>query len=314
MGLFGNNYKKRYDYEEDGLIPKFNIYRKQYSLYIPGPYEIIATEDELNRRSKKYLKKLNKKLHNDKELFNQELEKAQAIEEHKKKVQARAKELRELGYGSVSFEVRGTTPGSIDKETEDYLIPMLSEDKVLVGLHRASFTPEGINYIFENGFIMTGGITNIMHEPPLHENFGYYFDNMEILEEVKYASGYKNSNGSLLIRIPDEDLKGNKMFDDIWTKDTCLEIVDGKEVYTEKEILMQRTLKREYILGYVPTDKDFNAGKIILNPYSTYNKQLFEKNNNLENVVNNDKTTEALANELLAKEEKLETTQELKIR
>lgn len=50
---------------------------------------------------------------------------------------------------------------------------------------------------------------SIPNSGELQNNVSYYVDNKTIIKELIYANHFKNSKGSILIRIPDNDLLGN---------------------------------------------------------------------------------------------------------
>lgn len=63
---------------------------------------------------------------------------------------------------------------------------------------------------------MTGHLgSGVVGNPELRNNVSYYPDNTTIIKELMYADTYKESIGSILIRIPDYDLRENIFITDI---------------------------------------------------------------------------------------------------
>lgn len=287
MGLFS----KKLDFDKNSLTIKFDLDTKKYQMY---EWNKLVPVKKLNKESIKKLNEYNDKL-NDENLLNQEIEIAEANRKQALNIEARREKLNQLGYNAVSFKTLGFEPGSVSQELLDYLLPILTEENVLVGIHRTGMANmKDINNIFEKGFLMTGHGLNVIQTGgvPLNENFGYYPNNMEILNQLKYAGGYKSSKGSILIRIPDEDLKDGKFFEEDKTMDSVSRIEDGKVIEKPVERIT-RHIKTEYILGYVPVSEDFSIDRIILNP--NYNK----KTENKEGKI--DIKAESIANEIVEK-------------
>ena len=265
MGLFS----KKYDYKKDELYIKFDFETNTYHFYKHGS---IISEDEINKRSLKELNNKRKELE-DVEVLNKERE--EVIKKEKRK--AREKELQNMGYSCESFKVVTPVKKVVSEEIYNYLLPYLKNEHGILCIHRMKYPgEETLKDIFDNGFIMSGhGFNFISPEGhSLSENFGYYPDNMEILDEIKYANGYKNSDGSVLAFIPDEDLA-------------------KKDIFFYDKHNIQR-LKSKYILGYVPVGDKMEMDTIIKPSDLLTNleseektKQVLMENLDLENNLEN---------------------------
>lgn len=185
---------------------------------------------KLDKESRQKLDAKNEELIINPNLINEEI----ARIEHEKKVNARAKELGAMGYSCSSTIIISDKPLSpIPEAFSKQLDNMLSEEHVLYGIHRTGMDMEYLEDALENGLIMTGhGFYVSQSAVSLDQNVAYYPDNMHIKEELMHAHGYKGSHGSLLIRIPDEDLK-------------------AKNLFIEKPGEFKR-LNPKFIVGYVP--------------------------------------------------------------
>ena len=204
--------------------PETNKY--EYHLYRDTaiPYK------KLDKESRQKLDAKNEELIKNPNLINEEIAKI----EHEKKEISRAKELAAMGYSCGSTIIMSDKPLSpIPEAFSKTLDNMLSEEHVLYGICRTGMSLEYIKDALENGLIMTGHGFNVSQSAvSLHQNVGYYPDNMQVKEELLNAHGYKGSHGSLLIRIPDEDLK-------------------AKNLFIERQGEFKR-LNPKYIVGYVP--------------------------------------------------------------
>ena len=109
---------------------------------------------------------------------------------------------------------------------------MFSEENVLYGIHRiGSSSDDDVLDILEHGLIITGATSSGVCKYGLDYNVGYYLDNMDIKAELLNASGFRNSKGSILIRIPDEALSSGRYL-------------------VEKDGVIR--LDPRFIVGYVP--------------------------------------------------------------
>lgn len=230
MGLFS----RKYDIQEDRLRIVFNEEERKYVCYY-GP--TIITYNELNRKSKKLIGSKNKELSTNPNLLKKELELTKA--------KSRFRKLQSLGYTCGSFEYLSEVNGTMSQEIEQLLNKLTAEENILLGIHRvkSSTTTEAIEDILTNGLKMTGHRDGaIPTSSVLNNNVSYYNDNKTIIKELMYADLFKNSKGSILIRIPDEDLQKN------------IYIID-KNGYPR--------LNPKYIVGYVPLYENHHLENII---------------------------------------------------
>ena len=142
-------------------------------------------------------------------------------------------ELKEMGVACNGTRYKSDIPTSdMPSEFSSELDKMLSEENVVYGIHRiGSASDKDVLDILENGLVMTGRTSFGVREYGLEYNVGVYLDNLNIKTELLNAHGFKNSNGSILIRIPDENLSKN---------DFLVEQNDALR------------LKPKFIVGYVP--------------------------------------------------------------
>ena len=184
------------------------------------------------------------------------------------RLKSRMAKYKELGYGFQSFEYLGPVTGSMSPEMETFLKDLASEDDVLLGIHRlkSGTRSDAIEKILSDGLLMTGhanaflGLqlsnsseqnavlsdvhqikTSDLSSISLDANVSYYPDNKTIIKELMHADAYEHALGSILIRIPDEDLKSN--------------------IYIEKEGKVY--LNPQYIVGYVPLKNGNHVDEII---------------------------------------------------
>lgn len=229
MGLFS----KKYDREKDFLRLEFDLDSKQYVFYFhkdPVQYNL------LNRKTKKYLDEQNKVLNNDEKLMASRIKMAKDSE--------RFAFLRSIGFTCDSFQALTENKGTMSKQMDEYLTKLTSEENVLLGIHRVGNLPQDkINDILINGLIITGHLGGAADCPKqLKQNVSYYADNTVIIKELMYADAYKDSIGSILIKIPDDDLTQN-----IFVTDN-----DGIT-----------RLNPKYILGYVPLEENHHIETIV---------------------------------------------------
>jgi len=197
MGLF----EKKFDIVEDRLRMVFNPQTKSYDVYY-GP--TLIPYSKLSRKSKKYIENENNNLRTNPDKLSYEME--------KDTIKQRFNKLSTLGFTCGGFEYLGEANGTMSKEMKDLLTRLTREENVLLGIHRikGSTLDTAIQDMLVNGLKMTGhndgGIpgTNV-----LSNNVSYYADNKIIIKELMYADLFKNAKGSLLIRIPDNELSQN---------------------------------------------------------------------------------------------------------
>ena len=230
MGLF----EKKFDIVEDRLRIVFNPQTKSYNVYYGAT---LIPYSKLSRKSKKHIENDNNNLRTNPDILAYEMERAT--------VKQRFNELRSLGYTCGSFEYLGEVNGTMSKEMEEILTKLTTEENVLLGIHRIKdpILDTAIQDMLTNGLKMTGhndgGIpsTNV-----LANNVSYYADNKIIIKELMYADLFKNAKGSILIRIPDNELSPN-----IYIRDSegCIR------------------LNPKYIVGYVPLYENHHLETII---------------------------------------------------
>lgn len=230
-------FNKGLDLEKDRLRIEFDLEEMKYIVY--QGWNIIPF-DKLNKKSQKLLQNRNYGLINNPDLLKQEINTA--------KIKLRFDKLKSMGYSCDSFEYLGENKGTMSKKMEEYLTRLTSEENILLGIHRVGqeASMQKINDILTNGLLMTGHLDGAAQiNKDLKQNVSYYPDNKTIIKELMYADTYKNSKGSFLIRIPDDDLKGN-----IYIKDTNGSI----------------RLNPKYILGYIPLEENHHIEKVITKP------------------------------------------------
>ena len=237
MGFFSKKYNKDKDY----LIKKFNAETKEYYyMKIINGQEVKIDYEDLDRSTKKQLLNENRNLLIDKSLLEKE------IENYEKK--QRFQYLQSIGYNCTSFEYLGKVEGTVSNKMREYLDQLLNEKNVLIGIHRVgqSFDSNILDDTFQNGLKMTGHMGGaVSTSVSLDQNVSYYASNKIIEKELMYADAYKNSKGSILIKIPDSVLEsGNDIF-----------ISDGYGV----------RLNPKYIIGYVAVFPNHHIENIILN-------------------------------------------------
>lgn len=246
-------FKKKFNIEQDRLMRKIDIAKRcyYYIKYFKANEYVIINYDDLDRKSKKQLLMENRELAINDDLYMKE------VETYKEK--NRYDYLKKLGFPCQSFEVLAHEGnGSISNDMNNYLDELLSEDNVLVGIHRVgnNFNKEKMDDIFNNGLKITGHMDGaVATNRDLSNNVSYYPNNKKIKKELMYANYYKSSVGSILIRIPDEKLEENN--------DILLKIND------------EVRLNPKYIIGYVPLYENNTLKNIIYN--DTYLKTLENK-------------------------------------
>lgn len=230
MGIF----ERKFDIEKDRLRVVFNPNTMQYDTFYGKdliPYE------KLKRSSKKNINEKNQQLQIDPNILKKEMEIAQSKERFHK--------LSSLGFSCDSFEYLGSVNGTMSSKIEDLLNQLTSEKDVLLGIHRIGLdnSEEKIKDILINGLKMTGhGNGSVQSPKELKNNVSYYPDNKIIIKELMYANQYKNSKGSILIKIPDTDL----------TKEMFVIGQDGT-----------LRLNPKYIVGYIPLEENHHLETII---------------------------------------------------
>ena len=175
--------------------------------------------------------------------------------------------LKSLGFSCDSFEYLGPAQGTMSREMEALLSRLISEENVLLGIHRIgdNDSKEKIEDILTNGLEITGHLGGVAQSnKELKNNVSYYPNNKTIIKELMYADKYKNSKGSILIRIPDEDLKQN----------IFINTSDG-----------ETRLNPKYIVGYVPVYKNHHLE--LITTLETIKKSKYSYN--FQNTINENK-------------------------
>lgn len=237
MNLFKR--EKKFDYQSDYLRLTFDLETLEYCYFFqsdkaPLPYE------KLNRRTKKQLDDANRKLRENKELLETEIQKAKERE--------RFDFLNSHGLIGGGFEVLGVSKGTMSPEMNEFLTKLTTTKNLTLGIHRTGYSDmECIEDILANGLTLTGhSSSGAFSQARLSNNVSFYPDNKTIIKELMYASEYKNSLGSILIAIPDSDL--------------------DQDIYVTKEDEsgnITKALNPKYILGFVPTDKNYHIHTIM---------------------------------------------------
>lgn len=238
MGMFKKKieeiFQRKMDIEKDHLRVKFNLNTRRYDVY----YGVkLLSYDDLTSRSRKIIDKKNKLLQTETDLLMQELERAKTSERFGK--------LKSLGYSCDSFEYLGPVNGTMSKQVEELLNNLLSEENVLLGIHRigSDDSPNKIEDILVNGLEISGHLgSGVQSAKQLKNNVSYYPNNKTIIKELMYANKYKNSKGSILVRIPDVDLTQN------------IFIIDDQG---------RTRLNPKYIVGYIPVSENHHLETII---------------------------------------------------
>ena len=249
-------FKKKFDIEKDRLRIVFNSSKKIYVAYHGMN---LIPHSSLNRKSQKYIDNKNKELETNFEILATELEKVASRERFDK--------LKSLGYTCDSFEYLGPVNGTMSKQIKELLNKLTTEENVLLGIHRIGTDDslEKIEDILKNGLKITGHLGGAAQSnKDLNNNIGYYANNKTIIKELMYADKYKNSKGSILIRIPDEDLKQN----------IFINTSDG-----------ETRLNPKYIVGYVPVYKNYHLE--LITTLETIKKSKYSYN--FQNTINENK-------------------------
>lgn len=151
---------------------------------------------------------------------------------------------------ATEYDGFGYMPKSVGEELEN-----LNEEGYIVGIHRTGYTivtKDMINDLFtqgltNNGDIMIGinnGKFNIEKTVSFYENF------LTLYGQIKAASGYKNSQGCVIVKIPKSYI--GKAEGEI------------KPIYWQNKELVK--LLPEFIYGYIPVSKKAEVSEIVRNP------------------------------------------------
>ena len=216
-GVFRNN-----GYELQHYILDFNPETNKYCYYDNGkpmPYNSLPKNLQRNLDEK------NAVLSENQDLIIKEV--------RGRNLRPRFEKLKEMGLTLESTKYGSKIPTSpIPSDFSSKLDNMFSEENVLYGIHRiGSSSDDDVLDILEHGLIITGATSSGVCKYGLDYNVGYYLDNMDIKAELLNASGFRNSKGSILIRIPDEALSSGRYL-------------------VEKDGVIR--LDPRFIVGYVP--------------------------------------------------------------
>lgn len=147
------------------------------------------------------------------------------------------------------YDSRGYMSLELGKELDD----LYKADDYIIGIHRTGYTDitnNTLNDIFNkglinNGHIMSGGNSGTTD---IEKTVTLIYDITVLSGQLKAASGYKNSQGCILVKIPKSYL-GKKEG-------------EVKPIYYNDGSLMR--LLPEYIYGYIPVS-DNRVGDIVHN-------------------------------------------------
>ena len=169
------------------------------------------------------------------------------------------KEIKNLGRRHPGYKLAkqydaiGYISDELGKEIE-----RIWDEDYIIGIHRTGDTPvtEHLlldvfnNGLINNGHVMQGAKDNCVSI----ERTVSLFKNMTVfIGQLKAAKGYRNSDGSIIVKIPK----------------SYLGMSDGevKPIYFNNN--GQIRLLPEFIYGYVPVDDKYNCGDIVRNPNYT---------------------------------------------
>lgn len=235
MAIFG----RKFDRERDSLVTEFDPVGKKF-VFLLGD-EIIA-DDRLNVKSKNYLKLMNDELITNPAYLSSLIARTE-IDEVIKKSDERIKFLSSVGYNKYGFRhlVGTALQGTISQEVLEFLMPLIKDEHILVGIHRVKgiTSDDSIEDILLNGLLFfghQGGM--VVSKVKLEDHVSYYESNRFILNELILAYDYKDASGSILIAIPFEDL--------------------GKDLFVRNNDEIR--LNPKYIVGYFPVaDKNIDS-------------------------------------------------------
>lgn len=242
MGIFS----KKYDYEIDGIRYEFDLKEDRYCFFKDDK---IIENDKMNLRSKRFLKNKNRMTEQQKEenrkiamIVKKNKEESEKI---KKAIEDRKNNGIDLNYSS--FEVMTTKEPKLSKDVKMYLDDITCQkenDKYVVGIHRIGSTEEHLESILNSGILIQGHMMGAAKgKPELNNTVSVYPLNETIVKEVGFAYTYKDSKGSVVVKIPKEDIVSKN----IYITD------DNKNTY----------LDPKYIIGYFPIEEDKTVDKIV---------------------------------------------------
>lgn len=279
MGLFS----KKYDFENDSLQQKYNLETDEFYFTKAGQ---IIDKKQLNFKSRRLLKKKNK-------MTEQERIRQRVLAQHEKikmeelKRRNIAREARiytgwpDLPYDSFEVLSGNGFESRYSSKVKEYLENLTcakNNAEYIVGIHRIGDSEEYLENIFNQGIIVQGHqIGAAKGTPELKNTVSYYPENSTIMKEVAYANQYKASRGSIVVKIPKEDIIANNIYsvDD-----------ERKNMY----------LNPKYILGYFPIEEDKTVSQIVtkdtLHIYEKKRREEAERYISMGNKVVNDQALE----------------------
>ena len=243
MGIF----KKKYDYEYDSLRCEFDLEEDRYCFYKNGKR---LESNEINLKSRRFLKRKNKLTEEQKQdrrnvakmVKKQEQERIKMIEA----IGRRREAGMDLEYGS--FEVSSVVEPKFSDEVRTYLEELTSEEKdgeYVLGIHRIGSSEGHLEDVFNQGIKVQGHMMGAAKgTPELGNTVGYYPSNKTVMKEVAYAYAYKESKGSIVVKIPREDIISNN-------------------IYITDEERKNMYLNPKYIVGYFPVEDDRTVAQIV---------------------------------------------------
>lgn len=228
-------FTKKYDIDKDCLKVRFDYEAQCYRAY----HRDGSVVTSLNLPSRLALKKKNELLHTEPSLLQKENDYFQQ--------KAKKEKFAKLGIRFNDFQaLTNLNIDTIDADMLEYLKRLTSDEDVLIGVHRTGeCNLDQIANILTSGLIVNtrnGGTAQSDIE--LSNTISFYEDSSTIIKEIQYAYFYKYSLGSIVIRIPYEDLKNGNLF-----------MIDS-----ESGSFM---VDPNYIVGFVPVEPNNKVKEII---------------------------------------------------
>lgn len=246
MGLFS----KKYDYEYDRLWTKYDLDKDEFYFTMAGKR---IDNKQLNLKSRRALKKKNRMTEEERtrqRKFAQD-DKIR-MEELKRRNDARVERIStgwpDLQYDSFEVFSSNGFEARYSSEVKEYLENLTCQQnntEYILGIHRIGASEEHLKNIFNQGIIVQGHQSGAAKgTPELKNTVSYYPDNSIIMKEVACADQYKSSRGSVVVKIPKEDIISNN-------------------IYITDEESNNMYLNPKYIVGYFPIEYDKTISQII---------------------------------------------------
>lgn len=275
MGLFS----KKLDYEEASLRYEFDLSQDKYCFYKNGE---IVEDKMLNGRSKRFLNKKNKLTEEEKEERREVARNVKLQKEEMAKVKECIEKRKEAGIDLKynSFEVQSKEAPKLSDDVKAYLEELTNEEKnseYVLGIHRIGPSEDHLENILNDGILVQGHMMGAAKgNPSLDNTVGYYPSNKTIISQVGFAYAYKNSKGSVVVKIPKEDIIANNIY-----------VNDNESMY----------LNPKYIVGYFPVEEDKTVEKIVTKENIKEYKDI--RNKEAEEYINlADKNKEEITKEI----------------